>query len=115
MALLIEYGRVMPIGPKDVAGKCEFCSRELVGKWRVKLSGAEELWCARCFLYETEWGKKNAAERDSLINAVEAEIKQPITTQDGQLTDDGADRILVSTVMVSAYELGKRRAKDIGS
>lgn len=115
MALHIEYGRISPIASKDKPGTCEHCVRSDIARWILKLSTQNELWCARCFLYETEWANDNAFHRDDLIIKVESEMDSKITGEDGKLTDDGADRILMSTVMLAGYQLGRRRAKDAGS
>lgn len=114
MALLLEYGSVSPVPPKVDPGDCVCCGRKSSARWIIRLSGSDELWCGKCFLYETEWAKINAQNRDRLVEEVERELKSTIT-DGGILTDDGADRILMSTVMLAAYRAGVKRAKNNGT
>ena len=108
MAVLIDYGTVLPIGPKDKPGACIFCSNEYA-RWIVKLHDDRELWCARCFLYETEWGKTNGDKLHGLVSAVEINIGKKLTDDNGKLIQDESDRILSSVVLLAAYRLGKSR------
>jgi hypothetical protein len=114
MALFIEYGSVLPMRPDDPIGRCECCGRD-IARWVVKLIDAAEAWCAKCFLYKTEWAKTNADSRDSLIVDVQNKLESSIVDDDGTLTDDGADRIMMSVVMISAYRFGIQRGKSTRS
>lgn len=115
MALIVKHGTIAPIVQQNQLRNCEYCRRERIAKWTIKLSERPEFWCSKCFLYETAWGKDNAESRESIIALVETEMKQSLRGDDGKLTDDGADRILVSAVMVGAAKAGRDRAKNTGS
>lgn len=110
MALLIKYGVVRPIGPKDSEKVCVSCLKPQA-RW-LYVPNDNEPWCAHCFLYKTDWARGNADGRDKLIKDIEIEMGAKLTDAMGVLKASEADRVLASVVMVSAYVHGKATGRD---
>lgn len=109
MALTLSDNILHPVEGEPLT--CAFCSHERA-RWLLKLAHDVESWCSICFLYDTEWGAGNAADRDFLILNTESALSSKITDQNGRLTIAGADRILSSVVFITAYKYASNRTRS---
>lgn len=110
----MDPGSVRPRADTETM-PCTTCHRS-TARWYVLKSRDPDLWlsmCARCWLYESDWGKGQADEIASLVAAVETRMGKPFQHgEDGKLTHvDDADRIL-SSIAVTAriFHVADRKA-----
>lgn len=112
MAIIIPYGQIAPKTGAKTA--CEHCLTN-DAKWDLRLAQEISSWCALCIVYKTQWGIGIQDQILALIQQVEMQINTTIRDPEGVLTQDGADRILMSIVLTSAYYHGRIYAGSRGS
>jgi hypothetical protein len=110
--VLIDTKWVRPCSADGNPEVCSKCLKESA-RWAVGRPPNNHFCCAHCFLYETPWGKENAARIGMLVLEVEASIGRSIS-DGGVVRENEADRILSSIVAVSGIALARaqRRLRD---
>lgn len=110
--VLIDTKWVRPSSADGEPGICSKCLMK-IARWAIGKPPNNHLCCARCFLYETPWGKENSKRIMMLVLEVEASLGRSISDE-GVVREDEADRILSSIVAVSgiARAGAQRRLRD---
>ncbi len=111
MPVIIPHGSITPVASGTIQ-TCVNCHES--ARWDLRLLGSIESWCAGCILYKTEWGRGVASELAILVSKVEEQMSSKLTMDNGQLSVEGADRIMMSIVLISAYTNGKIYAGNRG-
>jgi len=90
------------VRPLDGVSSDKICMTCLISqaRWAIGKPPNGYLSCSKCFLVTSPWGVENAESITELADSVEKEMGRSIFAN-GQLTDDGADRILHSIVFAS--------------
>lgn len=103
--VIIDYEWVRPIPGSDESLICSKCLRT-GGHWLIGKHPNTSIWCAHCFLYESDWGKDSSDKIRELVEEVAKEGH--LITIDGNVERKDADRILSSIVMVSKLVAARR-------
>jgi hypothetical protein len=107
----IDTEWIRTIDPGLEARECILCLKK-DARWIVGTPETAEAWCSYCFLYETDWGRRNATSIAGLIQAVEKDTRQTISA-DGRVLPEHAHRILGAIVTGSrAMILMKMKAQQ---
>lgn len=101
---------VDPVRQGETAGPCEVCEGE--SRWIAGRPLQTRFFCAHCFLYETDGGRRDADQIAELVRTVEEKMGRPIS-KDGKATREHSDRILGSIVMMTRMVRSSKKMKKI--
>ena len=101
---------VDPVRQGEKPGPCEVCEGE--ARWIAGRPLQTRFFCAHCFLYETEGGRKDAVGIAELVQAVEASMGRSIS-KDGKATREHSDRILGAIVMTTKMMRSNKKISKI--
>jgi len=96
--VIVDAEWIRPLTSSDETLHCAKCLQP-GARWLVGRHPNTSVWCAHCFLYDTDWGKKEAQSISELVEEVGQQGH--LATRDGKVARDDADRILSAIVMVS--------------
>jgi hypothetical protein len=93
--------RILTPLPKTLwQSNCSLCDK-MQARWTARGTVAPVFLCSLCLLYETAWGKRNAAEIEATKALVEKGREKPLPVQDGKLFNCAdADSVLGVIVLV---------------
>lgn len=101
---------VDPVRTGETPGPCEVCEGE--SRWIAGRPTQTRFFCAHCFLYETDGGRRDADGIAELVRAVEEKMGRSIS-RDGKATREHSDRILGAIVMTTKMMRSNKKISKI--